>query len=118
MGSPLSPILADIIMDDLENNCLADLDFGIRSFFRYVDDIFLITPKNKVDLILRTFNGYHPRLRFTHELENNNSISFLNTSVIRLGDGRLITNWSGSPRTPVDVLILSHVIPYSINLIL
>jgi len=92
MGSPLSPILADIIMDDLENNCLADLDFGIRSFFRYVDDIFLITPKNKVDLILRTFNGYHPRLRFTHELENNNSISFLNTSVIRLGDGRLITN--------------------------
>jgi len=93
MGSPLSPILADIIMEDLEINCLADLDFEIRSYFRYVDDIFLITRKNKIDSILRTFNGYHPRLRFTHELEENNSIPFLNTSVIRTGDGRLITNW-------------------------
>jgi len=93
MGSPLSPILADIIMEDLEINCLADLNFEIRSYFRYVDDIFLITPKNKIDSILRIFNGYHPRLRFTQELEENNSISFLNTSVIRMGDGRLITNW-------------------------
>jgi len=31
MGSPLSPILADIIMEDLEIKCLADLDFEIRS---------------------------------------------------------------------------------------
>jgi len=48
---------------------------------------------NKVDSILKIFNEYHSRLKFTHELENNNSLSFLNTSVIRGGDGKLRTNW-------------------------
>jgi len=97
MGSPLSPILADIIMDDLEIYCLTKLDFKINSYFRYVDDIFLIVPRNKVDLTLEIFNGYHPRLKFTHELENNNSLSFLNTSVIRGKGGELLTNWYRKP---------------------
>jgi len=89
MGSPLSPILADIIMDDLEINCLTKLDFKIHNYYRYIDDIFLIIPRNKVDSILKIFNEYHPRLKFTHKLENNNFLRFLNTSVIRGGDGKL-----------------------------
>jgi len=97
MGSPLSPILADLIMDDLEINCLTKLDFKLHNYYRYVDDIFLIIPRNKVDSILKIFNEYHPRLKFTHELENNNTLSFLNTSVIRGSDGKLLTNWYRKP---------------------
>jgi len=45
MGSPLSPILADIIMDDLEIQCMKKLDFRIRSYYRFVDDIFFLETK-------------------------------------------------------------------------
>jgi len=47
MGSPLSPILADIVMDDLEMNCLKRLDFAVHTYYRYVDDIFIIIPDTK-----------------------------------------------------------------------
>jgi len=46
-----------------------------------VDDIFLIIPRNKVDIVLEIFNKYHSRLKFTHEIEINNSLNFLNVSV-------------------------------------
>ncbi|XP_071579195.1 uncharacterized protein [Temnothorax nylanderi] len=96
MGSPLSPCLADIVMDDLETQCLASLDFVVPFFRRYVDDIFAIIPRSKIDVILDAFNGYHPRLQFTHEKEINGSISFLDTTVIRYKD-KLITNWYRKP---------------------
>jgi hypothetical protein len=96
MGSPLSPILADIVMDDLEVHCLESLNFKISTFLRYVDDIFAIIPRSKINEVLNAFNNYHPRLKFTFEIENNNVINFLDTTVIR-NDERLITNWYRKP---------------------
>jgi len=96
MGSPLSPILADVVMEDLEMHCIKKLDFEIHTYYRYVDDIFLIIPKTKVESVLKMFNNYHPRLKFTHEMEMNNTLSFLNTSVIREGR-ELLTNWYRKP---------------------
>jgi len=96
MGSPLSPILADIVMDDLESQCIGKLDFKVQVYYRYVDDIFLIIPNTKIDEVLKTFNDYHPRLKFTHELERGNALSFLNALVIR-EEGKLLTNWYRKP---------------------
>ncbi|XP_071653582.1 uncharacterized protein, partial [Temnothorax longispinosus] len=69
MGSPLSPILADIVMEDLETHCLAMLNFSLSFFPRYVDDVIAVIPKDKIGDVLDAFNNYHPRLKFTHELE-------------------------------------------------
>lgn len=55
----LSPILADIVTD-LEVHCLQNLDFEIPVFYRYVDDIFAIIPKTKLNQILKIFNDYYP----------------------------------------------------------
>ena len=55
--------------------------------YRYVDDTFFIIPKDKIDYVLKKFTAYHPRLKFTHEIENNNSIPFLNFKIIRDKDG-------------------------------
>ena len=44
MGSPFSPILADIVMDDLEKERLASLSFQLPLYFRYVDDILIVVP--------------------------------------------------------------------------
>lgn len=96
MGSPLSPMLADIVMDDLESHCLEALPFDVRVFYRYVDDIFAIIPIANVDQILSIFNSYHPRLQFTYETEQSGKLSFLDTIVIRDGNN-LITDWYRKP---------------------
>jgi len=49
MGSPLSPILV-VIMEDLETQSLQKLDFEIHTYYRYVDDLFMIIPKTKLDM--------------------------------------------------------------------
>jgi len=64
----------------------------IRNYYRFVDDIFLIIPRNKIDIVLKIFNEYHSRLKFIHEIEINNSLSFLNTLVIRGKDGKILTD--------------------------
>jgi len=56
----------------------------------------MIIPAKKLNSVLTTFNSYHPRLKFTHEVENNNMLNFLNTSVIR-DNGNIITNWFRKP---------------------
>jgi len=96
MGFSLSPILADIVMEDLETLSLQKLDFIVHTYYRYVDDIFII-PATKWDSVLKIFNSYHTRLKFTYEVECDNMLNFLNTSVIREDDGTIITNWFRKP---------------------
>ncbi|XP_011859448.1 PREDICTED: uncharacterized protein LOC105556944 [Vollenhovia emeryi] len=117
MGSPLSPILADIVMDDLETQCLQSLNFNITTFHRYVDDIFTIVPTSKINDILLAFNTYHPRLKFTHETEVNDSINFLDTTVQRC-DG-LITNWFRKPTFSGRYVnfFSNHPLKYKVNTI-
>ena len=52
MGSPLSPILAVIVMDDLETEQLTKLGFEVLMYFRYVDDILIALPKCKIENVL------------------------------------------------------------------
>jgi len=82
MGSPLSPILADIEMQDLEEKAISNLNLDFPFYYRYVDDILLLTSEDKVNTILNTFNNIHKRLQFTLELEKNRSINFLDLSLI------------------------------------
>jgi len=41
MGSPMSPIIAGLVMDDLETKALKILNFQLPLYYRYVDDIML-----------------------------------------------------------------------------
>ena len=82
MGSPISPIISDIVIQDLEFSCLCQIDFHIPIYLRYVNDTFLIIPANKIEILVTLFNSYHDRLSFTYEIENNNSLSFLNINLL------------------------------------
>ena len=70
MGSPVSPLFADIVMEDLETNALLILKnkFNITPiiYVRYVDDSFLCVNKNSISTILDVFNNYDTHLQFTH----------------------------------------------------
>jgi len=81
MGSLLLPVLADLVMQDLETEVMKELDFEFSFYYRYVDDVLLLTPSDKVDIILNTFNNIHNRLKFTVEYEKNRSISFLDLNL-------------------------------------
>lgn len=96
MGSPVSLIFADIVMPDLERDCLSKLDFKPLFYYRYVDDIITCIPRSKVQNMLDTFNSFHPRLQFTSELEKDRSISFLDVLLIR-DNNKIISNWYRKP---------------------
>lgn len=93
MGSPMSPVLADLVMEILEESVLNKVLYHIPFFFRYVDDIILAVPINKIQDITTKFNTYHKKLQFTYELEVNNQLSFLDLLIKRHIDGKLIFDW-------------------------
>src|SRR5580765_6586553 len=76
-------------------------------------------PRDKIDNILSTFNNYHDRLKFTHEVEDNNKINFLNTTVLRK-DGTLITNWYRKPTFSGRYInyFSNHPYKYKINTVI
>ena len=80
MGDSSSPILADIVLQDLQEHCFNELDYKIPIFVRYVDDIFMIIPENKVDYTFDIFNKYDSNLQFTKETEVNNKLNFFGHS--------------------------------------
>lgn len=96
MGAPLSPVLADLIMETLEEKQLANLDFNLPFFYRYVDDIVSCIPEDRIESTLTLLNSFHPRLQFTTELENNDRLSFLDVLIIR-DNNVLHTNWYRKP---------------------
>uniref|UniRef100_A0A5S6Q3I9 Reverse transcriptase domain-containing protein n=1 Tax=Trichuris muris TaxID=70415 RepID=A0A5S6Q3I9_TRIMR len=59
MGSPLSPVMAEIFMEHLEDIAFKDgfTAFGVKMFKRYVDDIFVIIETGKEIALLDHLNG-------------------------------------------------------------
>ena len=93
MRSPLSPILAEILLNEIETNKLKTWPFDLKFYYRYVDDIFLIVTKNlDENLILATFNDLHHKLKFTLEKEVNAKLNFMDVSVENV-DFKIITKW-------------------------
>lgn len=96
MDSPVSPLIANLVMEDLEKECLRKLkeshNYSPLFYFSYVDDTLLCIKRDKLDLILKIFNEDDKNYKFTNEIERNISLSFLEVLIIRSG-GKLITAW-------------------------
>jgi len=67
MESPMSPINANIVMEDIETRALHDLNIDMPFYYRY-DDIAMAIPRQDSQRVLHTFNSLHPRLQFTMEI--------------------------------------------------
>ena len=79
MGNNLSPILAIIYMDFIEQNILVSRNTDyITSWLRYNDDIFLISPLSD---ILYAANSVSTHIKFTSEASIDNQLSFLDTVI-------------------------------------
>ena len=81
MGSPCSPVVANIYMEYFEELALGpEVPVPITEWKRYVDDVFSIIPKGKRDILLNYLNSIDPHIKFTVEQPNaEGAIPFLDT---------------------------------------
>ncbi|VDQ02801.1 unnamed protein product [Trichobilharzia regenti] len=78
MGSPLGTILADFFLAKIENGPSREVIEKTDSYFRYVDDTFIILDvKADKNEMLKNFNDAHPSLTFTCEEEQDGRLHFL-----------------------------------------
>jgi hypothetical protein len=96
MGSPLSPILADLFMDKIEETIKKeDKENHIKIWKRYVDDVFaIITKEGNPEEILFRANNISRTVKFTLEKEKDGCLPFLDVQITRLGE-RSITSVYG-----------------------
>jgi len=90
MGSPLSPIVADFVLQKLESQIINNLSIKFNFYYRYVDDIVLSAPLSCFKDLLNSFNSFHPRIKFIMEV-GDEELNFLVLTIIKR-DGRSHSN--------------------------
>ena len=91
MGSPLGPVLANIFMVNLEETLVPTLAEKMNLWYRYVDDTYTFIKEGEVDNIERILNSFHENIKFTHVVEKENQLAFLDVKVLRKLDGSFDT---------------------------
>ena len=87
MGASLGPVLANIIMTELERSVVDDLiaNGTLKFYSRYVDDTLLMVKPGDVDAVLQKFNQFHRNLEFTVDRFENSIPHFLDLEIHRTG---------------------------------
>ena len=90
MGSPLGPLLADVLMNYIIDKAMEITPSSHHpSFFcRYVDDCFAtFSNESSIDVFLKNLNSIHNQIKFTKEMESNNSLAFLDVLIQKTENG-------------------------------
>ena len=91
MGSPVSAVMANLVMEDLEKRALSTSLSQPCFWKRYVDDVCAAVKSNLVLTLQNHLNNIEPSIQFTVERETERKISFLDVTVCRQDDGQLST---------------------------
>ena len=89
MGSPLGSTLANIFKSFLETKLMANCPSEVKPILyrRYVDDTYCLFEKvEHVEKFRAYLNGQRPNIRFTYEIDEENSPPFLD----------VLVTWDGS----------------------
>ena len=92
MGSPVSALIANLYMENFEEQAITTSSYEPRIWKRYVDDTFTILDRENIDDFLLHLNNQQPSIRFTMETEKDNKLAFPDIAVLREPDGCLSTS--------------------------
>ena len=88
LGTPidslLSFIIADIVMQDLEEIAIMKLQIHPLFYYRYVDHIILTLPSDNIDDTFNIFNSLYTRLQFIMEVSIDDRLNFLDMTLITI----------------------------------
>ena len=85
MGSPLGPLMANVIMTELERVVVKDL-FNkeyLKFYIRYTDETLVLMKKSHVLIVLEALNGFHKNLSFTVDTFEDKKVHFLDRLIDR-----------------------------------
>ena len=85
MGSPLSPVIANLYLESLEETAIHSAPFKLKLWLRYVNDTFVIWPDGPDRLQSQHLNKQHPMIQFTVEEEKYDQLPFLDVLVTKEG---------------------------------
>jgi hypothetical protein len=102
MGSPVSGIVAEAVMQRLERIALPLIRPTL--WIRYVDDTFVIIKRSELEEAYRLLNCVFLAIQFTREEEDNGQLPFLDVNVTRTDTGELQTSVYRKPTHTDQVL--------------
>ena len=86
MGSPVSAILANLVMEHVEEKAPSSAPNPPKWWFRYVDDSHVCIKREHVDEFHSHLNCINTHIKFTIEIESEGFIAFLDTKTTRQDD--------------------------------
>ena len=93
MGSPISPIVANLFMEDLEIRAISSAVHPPTIWKRFVDGTFVVTESSRKEEFLEHINNMDPHIQFTTEdAKPDGSLPFLDTIVLPQPDNSLLTS--------------------------
>ena len=67
MGSPISPLIANLLMEEFEVKTLSSCPYPPSLWLRFVDDTIVITKAEHSQSLLQHINSQDPHIQFTAE---------------------------------------------------
>ena len=87
MGSPVSPIVANLYMEHFEERAIREAPHPLDIWLRYVNDTFTVLQESEVEHFTHHLNLMDENIKFTVEQEQDNKLAFLDTRVCLNDDG-------------------------------
>lgn len=84
MGSSLSPILADFVVEDMLDSAFKTIERPLL-LIKYVDDIMAVIEEEKANDMLTALNKMDPHIKFEMEKEVDHRINYLDVTIINDG---------------------------------
>ena len=109
MGSPVSVVVANLVMEDIEQRALSSFHLPPRFWKRYVDDTCVVLPACEVEGFHHHLNCIETSIQFTVEFERDGTLPFLDVLLSRDTDGFITTSVYRKPtHTDKYLSFLSH----------